>query len=164
MMYLVVERQDSTCPCLDLPLLFIAFACNAKSCAIVILFCFLVLLPRTDFGRIAKFFLTLLYHCNQGSIAGRFNKKHSFHFLKSIYSFHRRITRRRRRSCPSFTAYLYAYKTIEDCTGAEEAGIELASKANRISYTGKTRWEMPHQLWLIKTLPRLSQTKQNTTR
>ena len=56
MMYLVVERQDSTCPCLDLPLLFIAFACNAKSCAIAILFCFLLLLPSTDFGRIANFF------------------------------------------------------------------------------------------------------------
>ena len=58
----------------------------------------------------------------------------------------------------SLTAYLYAHKTIEDCTGAEEAGIELASKVDRISYTRKTRWEMPHQLWLIKTLPQLSQT------
>ena len=69
-----------------------------------------------------------------------------------MYSFQRRITRRRR-SCPSFTAYLYAHKTIEDCTGAEEAGVELASKMDRISYTGKVGWGMPHQLWLIKTLP-----------
>ena len=26
-------------------------------------------------------------------------------------------------SCSSLTTYLYAHKTIEDCTGAEEAGI-----------------------------------------
>ena len=64
----------------------------------------------------------------------------------------------------SFTIYLYAHKTIEDCTGAEQTGVELASKVNRISYTGETGWEIPHQLWLIKTLPRLSQTKQDTTR
>ena len=37
-------------------------------------------------------------------------------------------------------------------------------RVDRISYTGKAGWEMPHQLWLIKTLPRLSQTKQGTTR
>ena len=48
-----------------------------------------------------------------------------------MYSFHREITTRRR-SCSSFTAYLYARKTIEDCTGAEEAGVELASKVDRI--------------------------------
>ena len=54
-----------------------------------------------------------------------------------MYSFHRSITKRRR-SCPSFTAYLYAHKTIEDCTGAEEADVELGSKVDRISYTGKT--------------------------
>ena len=47
---------------------------------------------------------------------------------------------------------------------AEEAGVELASKVDRIKYTGKAGWEMPHQFWLIKTLPRLSQTKKNTTR
>ena len=89
-------------------------------------------------------------------------KRYSLCFLKSVYSFHRWITRRRR-SCPSFTAYLYAHKTIEHCTGAEKAGVELASKMDRISYTGKAGWEMPHQPWLIKTLPRLSQTKQDTT-
>ena len=50
-----------------------------------------------------------------------------------MHSFHRSITRRRR-SCPSFTGYLYAHKTIEGCTGAEEAGVELASKVDRISY------------------------------
>ena len=91
-------------------------------------------------------------------------KKYSFCFLKSMYSFHRWITRRRKRSCPSFTAYVYVHKTIEDCAGAEEAGVELASKVGRISYTGKAGWELPQQLWLIKTLPRLSQTKQDTTR
>ena len=37
------------------------------------------------------------------------------------------------------TAYLYAHKTIEDCTGAEDAGVELASKVVRISYTRKSR-------------------------
>ena len=89
-------------------------------------------------------------------------KKYSFCFLKSMYSFHRWITRRR--SCPSFTTYLYADKTIEDCTGADEAGVELASKVDRISNTRKTRWKMSHQLWLIKTSPLLSQTKQDTTR
>ena len=66
--------------------------------------------------------------------------------------------------CPSFTAYLYPHKTIEDCTGAEEPGVELASNVGRISYTGKTGWKMPHKLWLIETLPGLSQTKQDTTR
>lgn len=65
---------------------------------------------------------------------------------------------------PSLTAYLSTHKTKEDCAGAEEAGNELARKVDRISYIGKTRWEIPHQLWLIKTLPRLSQAKQNTTR
>ena len=53
---------------------------------------------------------------------------------------------------------------MEDCTGAGEAGVELANKVDRILYTGKAGWEMPHQLWLVKTLPRLSQTKQDTTR
>ena len=48
-----------------------------------------------------------------------------------MYSFHRRITRIRD-SCPSLTAYLYAHKTIEEWTGAEEAGVELASKVDRI--------------------------------
>ena len=48
-----------------------------------------------------------------------------------MYSFHRCITRIRD-SCPSLTAYLYAHETIEDCTGAEEAGVELASKVDRI--------------------------------
>ena len=65
---------------------------------------------------------------------------------------------------PSLTAYLSTHKTKEDCAGAEEAGNELARKVDRISYIGKTRWEIPHQLWLIKTLLRLSQAKQNTTR
>ena len=45
--------------------------------------------------------------------------KYSFCFLKFMYSFHSWITRRRS-SCPSFTAYLYAHKTIEHCTGAEK--------------------------------------------
>ena len=80
-----------------------------------------------------------------------------------MYSLHRWSTIIRQ-SCPSLTDYLYAHKTIEDRTGAEEAGVELASKVDRIKYTGKAGWEMPHQFWLIKTLPRLSQTKQNTTR
>ena len=40
---------------------------------------------------------------------------------------------------------------MEDCTGAGEAGVELANKVDRILYTGKAGWEMPHQLWLIKT-------------
>ena len=40
---------------------------------------------------------------------------------------------------------------MEECTGAEKAGVELASKVDRISYTGKMRLEMSHQLWLIKT-------------
>ena len=53
-----------------------------------------------------------------------------------MYSFHREITRTRE-SWPSLTAYLYAHKTTEDCTGAEEAGVELASKVDRILYTGK---------------------------
>ena len=48
-----------------------------------------------------------------------------------------------------------------ECTGAAEAGVELASKMDRISYTGKMRLEMSHQLWLIKTLPLLSQAKQD---
>ena len=82
--------------------------------------------------------------------------KNSFCFLKSMYSFHRWITRRRT-PCPSFTAYLYPHKTIED-------GVELASNVGRISYTEKTGWKMPHKLWLIETLPGLSQTKQDTTR
>ena len=90
-------------------------------------------------------------------------KKYSFCFLKSMYSFHRWITRRRR-SCSSFTAYLCAHKKIKDCTGAEEAGVELTNKVDMISYTGKTGWEMPYQLWSIKTLPWLCQTKQDTTR
>ena len=60
-----------------------------------------------------------------------FNKKYSFCFLKFMYSFHRCITRIRD-SCPSLTAYLYAHETIEDCTGAEEAGVELASTVDRI--------------------------------
>ena len=38
--------------------------------------------------------------------------KNSFCFLKSMYSSHRLITRRRK-SCPSSTAYLYPHKTIE---------------------------------------------------
>ena len=59
---------------------------------------------------------------------------------------------------------LFICSQIEDCTGAEEAGAELASKVDRISYIGKAGWEMPHQLWLVKTLPQLSQTKQDTTR
>ena len=90
--------------------------------------------------------------------AVRFNKKYSFCFLKSMYSFHRWITRTRR-SCPSFTAYLYVHKTIQDCTFAEKTGFELASKVDRILYTRKTGWELPHQLWLIKNLSRLSQTR-----
>ena len=89
--------------------------------------------------------------------------KNSFCFLKSMYSSHRLITRRRRRSCPSSTAYLYPHKTIEDYTCAEKAGVELS-----IRWTGyhtlEKGWEMPHQLWLIETLPQLSQTKQDTTR
>ena len=64
---------------------------------------------------------------------------------------------------PILYTYLYAHKAIEDCTGAEEAGVEWTSKVDRIFYTRKAGWEMPHQLWLIKTLPRLSQTKQVTT-
>ena len=71
-----------------------------------------------------------------------------------MYSFHREITTRRR-SCSSFTAYLYARKTIEDCTGAEAAGVELASKKDMISYTEKMGWEMPLQFWVMKTLRRL---------
>ena len=67
-------------------------------------------------------------------------------------------------SCPSFTAYLIAHKTTEDCTGREEAGIELVSKVSRILYTGKTGWEMPHQLRLMKTFRQLSQTKQDSAR
>ena len=87
--------------------------------------------------------------------------KTSFCFLKSMYSYHRSITRRRR-SCPCFTAYLYPHKTIEDCNGTEEVGVELANNVGRIPYTGKTGWKMPHKLWLIETLPGLSQTKQDT--
>ena len=52
--------------------------------------------------------------------------KNSFCFLKSMYSSHRLITRRRRRSCPSSIAYLYPHKTIEDYTCAEKAGVELS--------------------------------------
>ena len=74
------------------------------------------------------------------------------------------MNHKKKKACPSFTVYLFAHKTIEDYTGAEEVGVELASKVDRISYTGKAGWELPHQLWLIKTLPRLSQTKQDTTR
>ena len=44
----------------------------------------------------------------------------------------------------------------------EGAGVELASKVDRISYTRKTGWGMPHQLWLMKNLPRLFQTKQES--
>ena len=87
-----------------------------------------------------------------------FKKKIQF-LLSKIYVF----KKKKKRSCPSFTAYLYAYKTREHCTGAEKADVELASKVDKI-YTGKAGWEMPHQLWLIKSLSRLSQTKQDTTR
>ena len=59
---------------------------------------------------------------------------------------------------------IYTHKAIEDCTSAEESGVELASKVDRISYTGKIGSEMSHQLWLIRALPRLSQTKQDITR
>ena len=82
-------------------------------------------------------------------------KKYSFWFLKSMYSYHRWITRRRR-PCPSFIAYLYTDKTIEDCTGAEEAGVEVVSKVDRISYTEKTVYDISSG-WL-------SQTEQDTWR
>ena len=43
-----------------------------------------------------------------------------------MYSFHWQITRRM--SCPPFTAYFNAHKTIEECTGAEAGVINLAKK------------------------------------
>ena len=48
-----------------------------------------------------------------------------------MYSFHTLI-RRIRDSYPSLTGYLYAHKTMEDCTGGKEAGVDLASKVDRI--------------------------------
>ena len=72
-----------------------------------------------------------------------------------MYSFHMRITIKR--SFPSFTVYLYTQKTIEWCTGAEEAGVELAGKVDVILYTD--RWDRKSHISLIKNLPRLSQIK-----
>ena len=40
-------------------------------------------------------------------------------------------------------ATLNTRKTIEQCTGAEEAGDELASKVDRILITKKNEMEMP---------------------
>ena len=50
--------------------------------------------------------------------------------IKSVYSFHNCITRRR--SCPSFTACLNTRKTIEECTGAKEDGAEVTSNVDMI--------------------------------
>ena len=72
-----------------------------------------------------------------------------------IYVFISQVNHNKKKVLPSFTAYLYARKTIEDCTGAEEAGVELASKKDMISYTEKMGWEMPLQFWVMKTLRRL---------
>ena len=53
--------------------------------------------------------------------------------LSKIYVFISQVNYKNKRDpCASLTAYLYAHKTIEDCTGAGEAGVELASKVDRI--------------------------------
>ena len=83
-----------------------------------------------------------------------FNKKIQF-LLSKIFAFISQVNHKKK-VLPIFYAYLYAHKTIEDCAGAEEAGVELTSKLDRISYwksriNGKCH--ILHQLWLIKTLP-----------
>ena len=84
--------------------------------------------------------------------------------LFEIYVFISQVNHKKKKVLPTLYCLFISSQNNRDCTGAEEAGVELASKVDRISYTRKTRWEMPHQLWLIETLPQLSQTKQHTTK
>ena len=77
-------------------------------------------------------------------------------FFSKIYVFTSQVNHKNKR--------VLSIKTIEYSTGAEETGIELASNVDRELYTGKAGWAKPHQLWLIKSLPQLSQRKQDTPR
>ena len=57
--------------------------------------------------------------------------------LCKVYVFISQVNDKNKRVLPIPYCYFYGYKTIEDCTGAEEACVELASKVDRILYTGK---------------------------
>ena len=52
----------------------------------------------------------------------------------------------KKRSYPSFAAYLNDHLTLEECTATEKASNDLAIKVERIPHTGEARQEMLHQL------------------